>query len=43
MSQAYRLSLNYEVRVVDIDVDPDETYQPVGRRTIAYSAPEVGS
>ncbi|MDQ1707797.1 MAG: hypothetical protein QOJ88_1008 [Pyrinomonadaceae bacterium] len=35
MQKAFRLSLSYEVRVVNLDADDGESFKPVTRRTVA--------
>jgi hypothetical protein len=37
IQRPYRLSINYEVRVVDIDAEAIETSSPVGRRTLEFA------
>jgi Pvc16 N-terminal domain len=39
ISQPYRLSLNYEARVVDIDVESDQALEPVTRREFDVFSP----
>jgi hypothetical protein len=39
IGQPYRLSVNYEVRVVDIDVTTETSFQPVLARRIDAGVP----
>jgi hypothetical protein len=41
IQRPYRLSINYEVRVVDIDAEDVDTSAPVGRRILEFS--DVGA
>ena len=39
VQKPYRLSLSYEVRVVNLDVDGDESFKPVTRRSVEEGGP----
>jgi hypothetical protein len=39
INQPYRLSVNYEVRVVDIDAEEQTSFEPVRARDLVFKAP----
>lgn len=43
IEKPYRLSLTYEVRVVNLDAEATETITPVGQRSLQYFTPEAAS
>lgn len=43
IEKPYRLSLTYEVRIVNLDAVVTESITPVGQRTLQYNAPESTS
>jgi hypothetical protein len=43
VQRPYRLSISYEVRVVNLDSERIEQATPVSRRSLDYAAPEVDS
>jgi len=41
VQKPYRLSVSYEVRVVNLDSEIDASFKPVGRRTLDFDELEA--